>query len=126
MARKAADASQQMPPARKSRNQHGTILQQAAGSISGHLYTHRGACVPTSHQLSTRAALLTRCSCPPPPPHPAGIYPLQNTFIRKVKILKSPKFDLVKLMEVHGDYTEEVPAKIERPAEAPAAEVAAE
>lgn len=55
---------------------------------------------------------------------PAGIYPLQNTFIRKVKILKSPKFDLTKLMEVHGDYTEEVPAKIERPAEAPAAEAA--
>jgi hypothetical protein len=30
----------------------------------------------------------------------AGIYPLQNTFVRKVKILKSPKFDLGKLMEV--------------------------
>jgi len=29
-----------------------------------------------------------------------GIYPLQNTFIRKVKILKAPKFDLMKLMEV--------------------------
>ena len=29
-----------------------------------------------------------------------GIYPLQNTFIRKVKILKAPKFDLGKLMEV--------------------------
>jgi small subunit ribosomal protein S3Ae len=52
-----------------------------------------------------------------------GIYPLQNTFIRKVKILKAPKFDLTKLMEVHGDYSEEVGAKIERPAEeAPAAE----
>eukprot|EP00897_Mesotaenium_endlicherianum_P004181 jgi/Mesen1/3791/ME000206S02969 len=47
----------------------------------------------------------------------AGIYPLQNTYIRKVKILKAPKFDLGKLMEVHGDYTEEVGAKIERPAE---------
>lgn len=32
----------------------------------------------------------------------AGIYPLQNTFIRKVKILKSPKFDLGKLMEVRA------------------------
>jgi len=29
-----------------------------------------------------------------------GIYPLQNVFIRKVKILKAPKFDLGKLMEV--------------------------
>lgn len=29
-----------------------------------------------------------------------GIYPLQNTYIRKVKILKAPKFDLMKLMEV--------------------------
>nr|Q9XEG7.3 RecName: Full=Small ribosomal subunit protein eS1; AltName: Full=40S ribosomal protein S3a [Syntrichia ruralis]AAD23952.1 ribosomal protein S3 [Syntrichia ruralis] len=41
-----------------------------------------------------------------------GIYPLQSTFIRKVKILKAPKFDLMKLMEVHGDYNEEVGAKI--------------
>ena len=30
----------------------------------------------------------------------SGIYPLQNTFVRKVKILKAPKFDLGKLMEV--------------------------
>ncbi len=37
-----------------------------------------------------------------------GIYPLQNVFIRKVKVLRSPKFDVTKLMEVHGDYTEEV------------------
>lgn len=28
-----------------------------------------------------------------------NIYPLQNVFIRKVKILKSPKFDIGKLME---------------------------
>ena len=48
----------------------------------------------------------------------AGIYPLQNVYIRKVKILKQPKFDVTKLMEVHGDYgSEEVGAKIERPAE---------
>lgn len=32
--------------------------------------------------------------------HTCGIYPLQNVFIRKVKILKAPKFDLGKLMEV--------------------------
>jgi small subunit ribosomal protein S3Ae len=30
-----------------------------------------------------------------------GIYPLQNVAIRKVKILKAPKFDLYKLMELH-------------------------
>jgi small subunit ribosomal protein S3Ae len=30
-----------------------------------------------------------------------GIYPLQSTFIRKAKILKAPKFDITKLMEVH-------------------------
>lgn len=32
-----------------------------------------------------------------------SIFPLQNVFIRKVKILKKPKFDLTKLMEMHGD-----------------------
>jgi len=37
-----------------------------------------------------------------------GIYPLQNVYIRKAKILKTPKFDITKLMEVHGDYSEEV------------------
>jgi hypothetical protein len=30
----------------------------------------------------------------------SSIYPLQNVSIRKVKILKDPKFDLGKLMEV--------------------------
>lgn len=52
-----------------------------------------------------------------------GIYPLQNTFVRKVKLLRAPKFDINRLMEVHGDYTAEAAAaaaaseKIERPAE---------
>ncbi|KNA14064.1 hypothetical protein SOVF_110230 [Spinacia oleracea] len=46
-----------------------------------------------------------------------GIYPLQNVYIRKVKILKAPKFDLGKLMEVHGDYSEDVGVKLDRPAE---------
>jgi len=32
-----------------------------------------------------------------------SIFPLQNVFIRKVKVLKKPKFDLTKLMEIHGD-----------------------
>ncbi len=31
------------------------------------------------------------------------IFPLQNVYIRKVKMLKKPKFDLTKLMEMHGD-----------------------
>ena len=44
----------------------------------------------------------------------SSIYPLQNVFIRKVKILKAPKFDLGKLMEVHGDYSEDVGLKIGR------------
>ena len=55
-----------------------------------------------------------------------SIYPLQNVFIRKVKILKAPKFDLGKLMEVHGDYSEDVGTKIERPADEPMAEAATE
>eukprot|EP00252_Welwitschia_mirabilis_P009289 TRINITY_DN2175_c0_g2_i1.p1 TRINITY_DN2175_c0_g2~~TRINITY_DN2175_c0_g2_i1.p1 ORF type:complete len:262 (-),score=42.39 TRINITY_DN2175_c0_g2_i1:182-967(-) len=51
----------------------------------------------------------------------SSIFPLQNVFIRKVKILKAPKFDLGKLMEVHGDYSEDLGVKVDRPVdEAPA------
>ncbi|EGF76955.1 hypothetical protein BATDEDRAFT_33774 [Batrachochytrium dendrobatidis JAM81] len=32
-----------------------------------------------------------------------NIYPLQNTMVRKVKILKAPRFDLGKLLELHGE-----------------------
>mmetsp|Transcript_22579 Transcript_22579/g.61667 ORF Transcript_22579/g.61667 Transcript_22579/m.61667 type:complete len:269 (-) Transcript_22579:91-897(-) len=32
-----------------------------------------------------------------------GIFPLKDVLIRKVKILKKPKFDITKLMEQHGD-----------------------
>ena len=32
-----------------------------------------------------------------------SVYPLQNVHIRKVKMLKKPKFDLTKLLEIHGD-----------------------
>jgi small subunit ribosomal protein S3Ae len=32
-----------------------------------------------------------------------GIYPLQNVFVRKVKVLKTPKFDPFKLLELHGE-----------------------
>jgi small subunit ribosomal protein S3Ae len=34
-----------------------------------------------------------------------GIYPLQNVYVRKVKMLRSPKFDAVKLMEQHAGDT---------------------
>lgn len=32
-----------------------------------------------------------------------GIFPLSNVLVRKVKIIKKPKFDITKLMELHGD-----------------------
>ncbi|KAK8958552.1 hypothetical protein KSP40_PGU012816 [Platanthera guangdongensis] len=55
-----------------------------------------------------------------------SIYPLQNVFIRKVKILKAPKFDLGKLMEVHGDYKEDIGVKLDRAAQDVPMEVEAE
>jgi len=33
-----------------------------------------------------------------------GIFPLKDVHIRKVKILKKPRFDITKLMELHGDH----------------------
>jgi small subunit ribosomal protein S3Ae len=61
-----------------------------------------------------------------------GIYPLQNVFIRKVKVLRAPKADLGKLLEIHGgaaaiDTGKPVeraaePAAAPAPAPAPAAE----
>merc|ERR1712174_7927 len=48
----------------------------------------------------------------------AGIFPLQNVAIRKCKVSKTPRFDLQKLLEVHGDYSEEiVAAAVDRPEE---------
>jgi len=48
--------------------------------------------------------------------HCYGIYPLTNVFIRKVKVLKTPKFDAFKLMEIHGDAaTEDTGARVDRP-----------
>ncbi|EMC96880.1 hypothetical protein BAUCODRAFT_32626 [Baudoinia panamericana UAMH 10762] len=34
-----------------------------------------------------------------------GIYPLQNVHVRKVKLLKQPKFDLGNLLSLHGEST---------------------
>lgn len=51
-----------------------------------------------------------------------GIYPLHDVYIRKVKVLKKPRFELSKLLELHGDGgkgTSEVGAdagsKVDRP-----------
>jgi len=46
-----------------------------------------------------------------------GIYPLTNVFIRKVKVLRTPKFDPYKLIEIHGDLSEDTGARVERPPE---------
>merc|ERR1712087_588908 len=44
-----------------------------------------------------------------------SIYPLQNVFVRKCKVLKTPRFDLNKLMEMHSDIAQidESGAKVE-------------
>jgi small subunit ribosomal protein S3Ae len=41
-----------------------------------------------------------------------GIYPLQHCHVRKVKILKAPKFDLGKLLELHGEQSEDKGKKV--------------
>jgi len=33
----------------------------------------------------------------------SSVFPLQNVFIRKVKVIKSPKFDIGKLLDLHND-----------------------
>uniref|UniRef100_A0A2I3TLW3 Small ribosomal subunit protein eS1 n=1 Tax=Pan troglodytes TaxID=9598 RepID=A0A2I3TLW3_PANTR len=50
-----------------------------------------------------------------------SIYPLRDVFVRKVKMLKKPKFELGKLMELHGEGSssgkatgDETGAKVER------------
>lgn len=32
-----------------------------------------------------------------------GIYPLHDVYLRKVKVLKKPRFDLNKLLDLHGE-----------------------
>ncbi|KAG9104548.1 ribosomal 40S subunit protein S1B [Ceratobasidium sp. 370] len=41
-----------------------------------------------------------------------GIYPLQNVYVRKAKILKAPKFDMSKLLELHGGGTDETGTRV--------------
>merc|ERR1719247_2017403 len=44
-----------------------------------------------------------------------GIYPLKDVLVRKVKILKKPKFDITKLMEMHAGGDEDEGAALGRP-----------
>jgi small subunit ribosomal protein S3Ae len=53
-----------------------------------------------------------------------GIYPLQNVFIRKVKVLKTPKFDPYKLLELHGEGATAAAAVTAAPVEDTGAKVA--
>ncbi|KAG8767083.1 ribosomal 40S subunit protein S1B [Ceratobasidium sp. 428] len=41
-----------------------------------------------------------------------GIYPLQNVYVRKAKILKAPKFDMSKLLELHGGGSDETGTRV--------------
>ena len=49
--------------------------------------------------------------------HCQGIYPLKDCFIRKVKILKKPKFDITKLMELHQDSGDDAGTSLNKVAE---------
>merc|ERR1711924_101387 len=44
-----------------------------------------------------------------------GIFPLKDVLVRKVKILKKPKFDITKLMEMHNDAGADDGAALGRP-----------
>jgi len=44
------------------------------------------------------------------------IFPLQNAYIRKVKVLKKPRFDLTKLMEMHSGMGEDTGAAMDKDA----------
>ncbi|KAF8517837.1 ribosomal protein S3Ae [Gautieria morchelliformis] len=49
-----------------------------------------------------------------------SIYPLQNVYVRKAKILKAPKFDVSKLLEIHGESTDETGTKVVKDFKEPA------
>merc|ERR1711865_1248132 len=44
-----------------------------------------------------------------------GIFPLKDCLVRKVKILKKPKFDITKLMEMHNESVADEGAALGRP-----------
>merc|ERR1719213_980582 len=44
-----------------------------------------------------------------------GIYPLKDVLVRKVRILKKPKFDITKLMELHADSGDDEEGALGRP-----------
>jgi len=43
-----------------------------------------------------------------------GIFPIHNVLVRKAKILKKPKFDLTRLMELHADNNSDKGAKVKK------------
>jgi len=47
--------------------------------------------------------------------HAGAIYPLTNVLIRKVKVLRSPKVDVAKLLEGAGDLSAAVGTKVAKP-----------
>ena len=44
-----------------------------------------------------------------------GIFPLKVVLIRKVKIIKKPKFDITKVMELHGNGDGDAGVEMVRP-----------
>jgi len=44
-----------------------------------------------------------------------GIFPLKDVLCRKVKIIKKPKFDITKFMELHADHGEDLGKSLGRP-----------
>lgn len=46
-----------------------------------------------------------------------GVFPIQNVFVRKVKVLRRPRFDLTKLRELHSASAEDAGAAVARPQE---------